>query len=90
MALALCAAIAFAGPANAKPSITPTPIKGPSGDKFYKPPKELPKTHGTLIWSEVQFSYKPTIGYVISGTLTLKDQIYMRPRLSETVVRVTS
>jgi Flp pilus assembly protein TadG len=38
-----------------------------------------------LIWSEVQYTYKPTIGYVISGTLTLKDQIYMRPRLSDCV-----
>ena len=31
----------------------------------------------------MQYSYKPTIGYVVSGTLTLKDQIYMRPRLSD-------
>lgn len=53
-------------------------------------PTALKTPNTTLIWSEVQFSYKPTIGYVISGTLTLKDQIYMRPRLSETVVRVTS
>ena len=43
-----------------------------------------------LIWSEVQYTYKPTIGYVISGTLTLKDQIYMRPRLSDSVTRVNS
>ena len=39
----------------------------------------------SLIWSEVQYSYTPTIGYVITGTLTLKDQIYMRPRLSDSV-----
>jgi Flp pilus assembly protein TadG len=43
-----------------------------------------------LIWSEVQYTYKPTIGYVVSGTLTLKDQIYMRPRLSDSVTRVNS
>jgi hypothetical protein len=42
-----------------------------------------------LIWSEVQYSYKPVIGYVVSGTLTLKDQIYMRPRLSDSVTRDT-
>ena len=41
----------------------------------------------SLILSEVQYAYKPTIGYLISGTLTLKDQIYMRPRLSDTVTR---
>jgi Flp pilus assembly protein TadG len=43
-----------------------------------------------LVWSEVQYTYKPTIGYVVSGTLTLKDQIYMRPRLSDSVTRVNS
>jgi Flp pilus assembly protein TadG len=38
-----------------------------------------------LIWGEVQYNYTPTIGYVITGTMTLKDQIYMRPRLSDSV-----
>ena len=38
----------------------------------------------SLIWSEVSYSYKPTIGYVVTGTLNLSDQIYMRPRLSDT------
>jgi Flp pilus assembly protein TadG len=43
-----------------------------------------------LIFSEVQYSYKPTIGYVVTGTLQLKDQIYMRPRLSNCVTYPTS
>jgi Flp pilus assembly protein TadG len=38
-----------------------------------------------LIWSEVSYSYKPTIGYVVTGTLNLSDQIYMRPRQSTDV-----
>jgi Flp pilus assembly protein TadG len=38
-----------------------------------------------LIWSEVQYVYTPSIGYVLSGSLTLTDQIYMRPRLSDSV-----
>ncbi len=59
---AACAAIAFAGPANAKPSLTPQPIKGPSGDKFYKPPKDLPKKHGTLIWERKATGITPIPG----------------------------
>ena len=48
-------------------------------------PAALNIANTSLIWSEVAYAYKPTIGYVITGTLTLKDQIYMRPRLSDTV-----
>jgi Flp pilus assembly protein TadG len=43
-----------------------------------------------LIWAETSYTYKPTIGYVITGTLTLKDQIFMRPRLSDTVQRTAT
>jgi Flp pilus assembly protein TadG len=53
-------------------------------------PNALKVPNTSLIWSEVQYSYKPTVGYLITGTLTLKDQIYMRPRLSDTVTRVNS
>jgi Flp pilus assembly protein TadG len=52
-------------------------------------PSALVVNNSSLIWSEVQYSYTPTIGYVVSGTLTLKDQIYMRPRLSDKVSRTT-
>jgi Flp pilus assembly protein TadG len=52
-------------------------------------PTALVVPNTSLIWSEVQFSYTPVVGYVISGTLTLKDQIYLRPRLSDKVARTT-
>ena len=52
-------------------------------------PTALAVPNSSLIWSEVQYGYKPTIGYMISGTLLLKDQIYMRPRLSDKVARTT-
>lgn len=42
----------------------------------------------SLIWSEVEYGYKPAIGYVITGTLSLTNQIYMRPRLSDTVTHL--
>ncbi len=39
--------------------------------------------------SEVEYAYKPTIGYVITGTMTLKDKMYMRPRMSTSVSRTS-
>ena len=41
----------------------------------------------SLIWSEVSYQYQPVIGYVVTGSLNLSDQIYMRPRLSDNVTR---
>lgn len=43
----------------------------------------------SLIWAEVSYAYTPTIGYNITGTLNLFDQIYMRPRVSDTITRTT-
>jgi Flp pilus assembly protein TadG len=53
-------------------------------------PAALNVPNTSLLWSEVEYNYKPTIGYVITGTLKLTDQIFMRPRLSDTVTRVNS
>jgi Flp pilus assembly protein TadG len=53
-------------------------------------PAALNVASTSLIWSEVQYTYKPVVGYVITGTLSLKDQIYMRPRLSDSVTRTSS
>jgi hypothetical protein len=53
-------------------------------------PTALVVANNSLIFSEVEYAYKPTIGYLISGTLTLKDNLYMRPRLSDSVARTTS
>ena len=50
-------------------------------------PAALVIANSSLIWSEVEYAYKPTVGYVISGTLTLKDSLFMRPRLSSCVTR---
>ena len=52
-------------------------------------PAALAVPSTSLIWSEVQYTYTPVVGHVVTGSLTLKDQIYMRPRLSNTVARTT-
>jgi Flp pilus assembly protein TadG len=53
-------------------------------------PTALNVANTTVIWGEVQYGYTPTIGYVLTGTMNLSDQIYMRPRLSTCVTRVTA
>jgi Flp pilus assembly protein TadG len=53
-------------------------------------PSVLVVPNTTLIWSEVTYNYNPTFGYVLTGNMTLSDQIYMRPRLSDTITRVNS
>lgn len=52
-------------------------------------PAALNVPNSSLIWSEVQYSYTPVVGHVVTGTLTLKDQIYMRPRVSDAVARTS-
>ncbi|MCC6775296.1 MAG: pilus assembly protein [Hyphomicrobiales bacterium] len=53
-------------------------------------PAALKVPNTSLIWGEVSYTYTPTIGYVVTGPLNLSDQMYMRPRLSDTVTRVNS
>jgi Flp pilus assembly protein TadG len=53
-------------------------------------PTALNVKNSSLIWSEVNYTYKPTIGYVVTGPMNLTDQIYMRPRLSDTVARTAT
>ena len=60
IAVGLCAALGIAGPAQAAEQTYPT--KGPGGNKFYKPPKELPKGHGALIWQRKATGITPVAG----------------------------
>jgi Flp pilus assembly protein TadG len=48
-------------------------------------PSALAVPNTSLIWGEAAYTYKPVIGYVVTGTLNLSDQIYMQPRLSNSV-----
>ena len=60
-------------------------------------PVTLPGTLGAAtgtpyayIWGEVSYAYTPTLGYVMTGTVNLSNQIFMSPRQSVTVTRVNS
>lgn len=53
-------------------------------------PSALAIPGSSLIWGEVYYNYKPAIGYVITGNLTMYDQIYMKPRQSSCVNRPTT
>ena len=50
---------------------------------------KMPGKDTWLIWAEVEYAFTPVIGNVITGTLNLGDQIYMRPRLSDKVKEPT-
>ena len=53
-------------------------------------PAALAIANTSLVWGEVQYLYTPAIGYVITNVLTLKDQLYMRPRLSTSITRTAN
>lgn len=65
--VALCAAVVFAGSAQAA---KPAPTTGPKGAAFYTPPKKTPKGHGQLIWSRKAKGLTPIAG-AKSNTLVL-------------------
>ena len=51
-------------------------------------PPALNTPSTSLVWGEAAYMYQPTIGYVVTGPRNLTDQIFMRPRLSETVTKI--
>jgi Flp pilus assembly protein TadG len=53
-------------------------------------PTALAVPNSDLVLSQVQYSYTPAYGYVLTGTITLHDQIFMRPRQSSSIARTAS
>ena len=45
-------------------------------------PTDLKVASTQLIFAQVSYAYKPIVGYTITGTLTMSDQMYMMPRIS--------
>ncbi len=48
-------------------------------------PAGLIVANTSVIWGEATYSYKPVIGWVLTGTLPMYDQIFLRPRQSTAV-----
>jgi hypothetical protein len=48
-------------------------------------PSSLAVANSYLLLGQTSYSYNPTYGYVVTGTLTLSENVYMRPRQSNSV-----
>jgi Flp pilus assembly protein TadG len=57
-------------------------------------PVTLPGTLATpntsYVWGEVRYVYTPTLGYVVTGSWNLANQIFMSPRESASITRINS
>jgi Flp pilus assembly protein TadG len=53
-------------------------------------PSGMAVPNSYLILGEATYRYNPSYGYVITGTMTLSNQIYMRPRQSNAIARNNS
>jgi Flp pilus assembly protein TadG len=51
-------------------------------------PAALAVPNTQLLWSEITYTYTPSIGYVVIGSLNMTEQSYVRPRQSSVVARV--
>jgi Flp pilus assembly protein TadG len=56
-----------------------------SGDVTSSIPAALLAKNTSVLWGEATYKYKPIIGYVVTGTLTMGNQIFSRPRMSNCV-----
>jgi Flp pilus assembly protein TadG len=45
-------------------------------------PTALDVANTQIVYSEVSYAYTPVVGYTITGTITLKDHMYMSPRIT--------
>jgi Flp pilus assembly protein TadG len=50
-------------------------------------PGALLVANSSLIWGEASYAYRPTVGWTITGTLTLNNRVFLRPRVSNSVTR---
>jgi Flp pilus assembly protein TadG len=73
-------------PAHAR--CKPTEIQSPpSSLGQISVPAGLKVASSSVVLAEVQFAYTPVIGYNITGTINLGDQLFTRPRTGTVVTR---
>ena len=48
-------------------------------------PSTIDGANATYILGEVSYAYTPSIGYMLTGSMTLHDQTYMAPRISTSI-----
>lgn len=80
-----CLKIDADGNAKVKWSATLNGTARTAGASVTLPSEALAVPNSSLVWSEVTYNYTPVVGYTITGTLTLSDQMFMSPRVSPPV-----
>ena len=74
-----CLKIDSTGKATTKWSVT---RNGTVNSGVLTIPSALAVPNSYLIFTQASYDYTPTVGYTITGTLTLSDKMYMSPRIS--------
>jgi Flp pilus assembly protein TadG len=85
-----CLKIDGSGNAKVKWSKTLNGTERTIGSTVTLPSSALAVPNSSLVWSEVSYNYTPVVGYTITGTLTLSDQMFMSPRISPPVFDSTT
>ena len=58
-----------------------------SKDSVLAIPSKLRLPNSFLVTAEIGYTFTPTIGYVLTGSLELTDQFFLRPRRSNEITR---
>ena len=74
-----CMSIDATGKATVKWSAT---RNGTANSGVLTIPSALAVPNSQLLFAQASYAYTPTVGYTITGTLTLSDKMYMSPRVS--------
>jgi Flp pilus assembly protein TadG len=80
-----CLKIDDAGIAKVKWSATLNGTARAANSTVTLPDAALQIPNSSLVWSEVSYNYTPVVGYTITGSIPLADQMFMSPRITPPV-----